>query len=140
MVPRWAPAAALLLAGLATLAYASTLGQVAVALVLVFPVIIGTGPLGFLGGLLVMAGLVAAFWALAGRARGEAAWPEAPSAAGDDARAEPTRGSSAGGFLLLGPIPIAFGTTRHLAATMLALAVLVLAALLLLPLLLGRPS
>lgn len=144
-------AGALVLAGLAVLAYGASLGQVSVAFVLVFPIVIGTGPWGFLGGLLVMAGLLAASWAFAREhlrvepqveqahyaGRGEVRterWPEPepPVSPG------PQRGS--GGFILLGPVPIAFGSTRELATKMLLLAVVVLALLLLLPVLLRGPA
>lgn len=149
MRPLALAAAALLLAGVALLGYAAAEGDVTVALVLVFPVILGTGPWAFLGGLLLIAGVIAGFAAYSGRVlrpgpqyeysyhagRGEVRterWPE------EEPPPAPER--KAGGFVLIGPIPIAFGSTRGLAIGMLLLALLVLAFMLVLPLLLRGPA
>lgn len=123
-------AALLLLAGLAALGYASSLGQLHVGIVFVFPVAWGTGPWAFLGGVLLAAGLLALFGGLAA-GQGERALHRAPDAQrGPPPALEPpprARGRSAtGGFILVGPIPIAFGSTRALAVAMLVLALVAL--------------
>lgn len=138
-------AAALLVGlGVVLLACAASLGEVTVMLVLVVPVLVGTGPWSFLGGLLLLGGLVAAFWAWASRGAPEVGGARAPEPRGRGSSAPPqlraTRRTGAGGFILVGPIPIAFGSTRALAATMLLLALAALALVLVLPSLLrGSP-
>jgi uncharacterized protein (TIGR00304 family) len=72
-----------------------------------------------------MGAVLCGFLVLAGRApRLEEAGPPAPEPAS-------ARQGKAAGFVLLGPIPIAFGTTRGLAVAMLLLALAALALLLL---------
>jgi uncharacterized protein (TIGR00304 family) len=132
-------ALALLGAGATTFAYAASLGQATVVLLLVVPIIVGTGPWGVLAGLLVMAGLLAGFaaWASSGLRGAPAPTPwEGDEASQPAAPPAGERRTHSGGFLLLGPIPIAFGTTKGLALTMLLLALAALALLLLLPMLL----
>lgn len=127
-----AVALVLLGSGAAALAYAASIGQATFALVLIVPVLVGTGPWAFLGGLLVMAGLFLGFAALASRPAAEVPGAGAPP--------PPTEERRAAGFVLIGPVPIAFGSTRALAVAMLVLALLALLLFVLVPLLLGaRP-
>lgn len=139
-------AAALLGAGALTLLYAASQGEAEVALFLFIPVVLGHGPWGALAGLLLFAGLVALAWSWAGLEH--APWNQKPWAGAFPRATEPTQEegprpppepveTKAGGFILLGPIPIAFGTTKGLAWAMLALAVAAFLLLLLVPRLIG---
>lgn len=117
----------MLLAGAGCLAYAASIGQASVVVVLILPVLVGTGPWAFLGTLLLMAGFALGFFAWTGHSR-MARIPGAPAGAPPGAAEGRT---STGGFLLLGPIPIAFGSTKRLAVGMLAVAIAVLLLMLL---------
>jgi len=133
-------AGSLVLAGVALLGYAAAIGQAQVVLVLIVPVVVGSGPWAFAGMLLLMTGFLAGFWAAATR-RGPTGAPppridEAPGPAPPRPAAPKQR---VAGFVLVGPIPIAFGSTKALAATMLLLALVALLLLLVAPALWGRP-
>lgn len=137
-------ALAALLAGLAILAYGSVRGDVRFGFLLFIPFVYGTGLLPALGMLLVMA--AAFLWLLGAASR------RMPAAASDDlhdlpaeaaARENRLRGAEAGradgsaassrhgGVVLLGPIPIVWGSDRRILPWMIALgaAMLVLAAM-----------
>lgn len=130
-----------LAAGLALIGAAAVQGDLSVHLLVVIPIVSGTGPYAALGMLLAMGGLVG--WLFTGvRARPGRAGPEgakgrastgAPQARdpaeGDegDAQSTSTRG---GGVILLGPIPIAWGSDRQsLIGVLVAAVVLILVAL-----------
>lgn len=126
-------AGAALFSGLALLAYAALQGDVSVHLVVVVPVVTGTGPWAALGGLLTVAGLAGWVWTgLAGAGPGPRGTPppggEAHAEEGPSGEQEAsTRG---GGVLLIGPIPVAWGTdARSLTGVLLAAAALLLVAL-----------
>src|SRR2546422_10011278 len=101
---RWLGPASFL-AGVLTMALAVARGEANVNLVLVIPVIVGTGPLAFLGVFLVFAGFLLTF----------VLWPSRLDAEPGDRDALP--GSPQGapparrrrGLLFLGPIPVIFG-------------------------------
>jgi len=95
-----------LLAGLVALAVAVARNEASVALVFVVPVVIGSGPLAFLGVLLIFVGFFLTFlsWS-AGPLPPMPGPAEAPSGAPP----EPTRSRRWGGVLFLGPIPLVFG-------------------------------
>lgn len=114
---------ALLVAGLAGLAYAGLQGQLDVYLLVVVPVVAGTGPWAALGLLAAIAGLAGLFWTSATRGlQGGAApggspstrgSPGRPSGSSDEPRGEEAkRETKGGGVILLGPIPIAWGSDR----------------------------
>jgi uncharacterized protein (TIGR00304 family) len=114
-----------LLAGGLLLAYAATTGDVRVGLFLIVPFVYGTGLAPFLGILLVMAGLfMVAASSFAGvlPPRGNGEWVEG------ERRVE----SRSGGVVLLGPIPIVWGSDRRILPWMVGagVALLVLALLL----------
>lgn len=117
-------ALAALLAGLALVAYAAVEGSLRVGLFLVVPFVYATGPAATFGLLLLMASAVLWF---AGLIRGVDV-PDAPPPAGE-------RRSASGGVVLLGPIPIVWGSGKVLpwmvaaGAALLALALLVWALL-----------
>lgn len=94
---------ALLAGGLACVAYAVATGGATAGVFVVFPFVIGTGPIALLGVVLFVLGLLTLAWALpapAPPARPSRAPPGAPS------------GSEVGGFALIGPVPIFFGSWR----------------------------
>lgn len=126
-----------LLAGLALIAWGVIRGEVSVHLVVLIPVVTGTGPIATLGMLATMGGLVG--WVLTGlapparddrsaRRADDARGPRQPSdrAPGRVERETETRG---GGVLLIGPFPIAWGSDRSsLIAVIVAAVVLMLVA------------
>jgi uncharacterized protein (TIGR00304 family) len=126
-------AALTLAAAVAVLAYGVAVGDLNVALVVVFPVVYGTGPVGFVGIALLM--LTVFLW-FAGTARAavdaarETPWTRdahAPpvSSRGDERGSswdeEPGRRTRGGGVIMLGPIPIVFGTDKRTALVMMGL-------------------
>lgn len=127
---------ALLVAGLAGLAYAGLQGQLDVYLLLVVPVVAGTGPWAALGLLAAIAGLVGLVWTSATGRIGPRAPPggspstrggpdRRPEAADEPREETAERETKGGGVILLGPIPIAWGSDRS-TLTWLVLAALAL--------------
>ena len=118
-----------LLAGLVALAVAVARNEASVALVFVVPVVIGSGPLAFLGVLLIFLGCFLTFlsWS-AGPLPPMPGPAEAPSGAPP----EPTRSRRWGGVLFLGPIPLVFGSDPQVTRMMLVLGVILFLALLVL--------
>lgn len=121
--------AGLVLAGGAALvAYAVWLGQAEVGLFVVFPFLVGHGPVALAGMVLLFAGFVALFFAFA---VGPPAWPgdrggwgpvhgpgrsREAAERGPEQPPEGDRSASraeGGGVVLIGPIPIVFGTDRR---------------------------
>lgn len=118
---------AVLVAGLATLALAVSRGEASVYLLLVIPAVVGTGPLAFLGILLVFVGLFLTSFLWSGKMR----VPSGPDTA------EPTGTSPAiprprrwGGVIFLGPLPLVFGSDPQMTRTMLILGAILFLALL----------
>lgn len=109
-------------AGAALLGYAVLSGEARAGVVLVFPLVVGSGPASLAGVLLLFAGL--ALWMLGGGAppaRGGEATPASSELA-------PRRRARGGGVVLVGPVPILFASDRR-AALLLALLMLALLAL-----------
>lgn len=110
----------LLVAGLASLAYAGLQGDLEVFLLFVVPVVAGTGPWAALGLLAAIAGVAGLLWTAASRRARGGAPPgggdlgdrrrEGPGASGE--RGEGERETRGGGVILLGPIPIAWGSDQ----------------------------
>lgn len=99
-------------AALGLFGYAVTTGEAKVGLFLIFPYLVGTGGLA----LLAMALLFAAFvlWTLGTfRDASRSATRVGPPPAGEPASREERRASS-GGVVLLGPIPIVWGSDRRI--------------------------
>ena len=127
-------ALAALLAGIALLVYAGMQGSLRVGFFLIIPFFYGTGAAAALGMLLLMAAgvlwFMGAFQALAPPpSDGGEAPPPAGGAHAPPERVE--RRSSSGGVVLLGPIPIVWGSDRRVLPWMVATgaALLVLALL-----------
>ena len=132
----------LVLLGVALVAWSALQGNVRVGLFLVIPFVYGTGILPFLGFVLLAVG--GFLWLTAGFERVHAApgWqpyaPDPPPAdRWDDARPGERRAKH-GGFVLLGPIPIAWGSGTRLMPWLLVLGIGLFLLLFVLPLLLAR--
>ena len=119
---------AVLVGGLAVLALAVGLGEASVYLVVVVPVIAATGPLAFLGVLLVFVGFFLTFllWpTLVDRASGEP-----PTASSVPPQEGPAPARRWGGVVFLGPIPLVFGSNPRMTRSMLLIGVALFVALL----------
>lgn len=110
---------AMVLLGIAALVIGTVRGDVGFALVVIVPVVYGSGPWALSGGLLVLLGLAATFFSRAenearryggGYAGGNG---PAPGTATEEDMDQRRRGDF-GGVVLLGPIPILFGSGRSL--------------------------
>ena len=113
----------ILVAGLLTLALAVSRGEASMYLVVVVPIVTGTGPLAFLGILLVFAGFFLAFLGWPSRAES----PTVPAAAAPSP-APPAR--RWGGVVFLGPLPLVFGSDPRMSRTMLLVGAVLFLALL----------
>lgn len=118
MRPSSLVAALLALAGLACLVTAAAQGQVHVALLLVVPIVYATGALPFVGMLLLVAAVVA--WTLGALPRVE----RAAVAPGTQSGRVERKG---GGVVLLGPIPIVWGSSPGIRKWMLVVGAAMLA-------------
>lgn len=112
---------ALIALGVALLLVAAARGDVRVGFFLVIPFVAGTGLLPFLGTLALMAGVLMLFLGAAAPHARRDVQPEAGAAW------EPGRERSSGGVILLGPIPIVWGSDRRILPWMVAAGVLLLA-------------
>ncbi|HEX9341434.1 MAG TPA: DUF131 domain-containing protein [Thermoplasmata archaeon] len=118
----------MLVAGLACLGLAVARGEAAVSLVVVFPLVTGSGPLTLAGILLTFLGFFATFLFWPGRPV-EIVAPEGSSAAAEDSSGPaPTR--RWGGVVFLGPFPIVFGSDPRMTRMMLLVGILLFVALL----------
>jgi len=110
-----------LIAGLALLAYSAATGEGQVVLFLIFPVFTGSGLASFAGMLLIMLGLFLGFLSVAGFALPATGAAPPPGAAAPAMPASPAK--KFGGVVLLGPVPIVFGSDRRVTTAMLVLAI-----------------
>jgi len=121
---RWLGPASFL-AGVLTMAFAVSRGEANVYLVLVIPVIVGTGPLALLGVFLVFAGFLLTFLL----------WPSRLVAEPGDRGVSPVSPEGApsarrwGGVLFLGPIPVIFGSDPRMTRMMLLIGLVLFLAL-----------
>lgn len=123
-----------LLAGLALIAWGVIRGEVSVHLVVVIPVVTGTGPIAALGMVATMGGLVG--WGLTGLA--PPSGDDRSARRADDARGarqlsdrapgrvERETETRGGGVVLIGPIPIAWGSDRSSLLTVVVAAVVLM--------------
>ncbi len=100
-------AAVLFVAGVALIALSVAQGSAQVALIVIIPVISGSSA-AFLAGVgLLVAGFVAFLFAFSG------GWEEeTPPPLAGSVPAPTSRSGGAGGFVLIGPVPIVFGSWR----------------------------
>jgi uncharacterized protein (TIGR00304 family) len=118
---------AVLIVGLATLALAVARGEASLYLIVVIPAVVGTGPVAFLGILLVFAGffLTSFLWSIG--APRPAPEPDQVPAVTPPAAPSTRRW---GGIVFLGPIPLVFGSDPQMTRMMLVLGVILFLALL----------
>ena len=110
-----------LVAGVAALVIAGQRGEAELHLVLIFPVVSGTGPYFALGVLLFMAGLLMLFVGMSMRSiaaledlpPGQRAPPGSPPGRAPGA-APPAGRPEWGGVVFIGPVPLAFGSSPRM--------------------------
>jgi len=117
----------MLLAGLVCIGVAVARGEATAFLVLVFPVVTGSGPLILAGILFSFLGFFATFTFWPGRPIGVAASEEFAPAT-DTTGPAPTR--QWGGVVFLGPFPIVFGSDPRMTRMMLLVGIVLFVALL----------
>jgi uncharacterized protein (TIGR00304 family) len=112
----------LLAAGLSLVVVSVANGEADVSLVVIFPVISGSGFLFLIGVALVVMGILSGFMLIVASTQGstldpdDSSWSDAGGRAGE-------KGSKYGGVVLIGPVPIVFGSDARIAYVMLAVAV-----------------
>jgi uncharacterized protein (TIGR00304 family) len=127
-----------LAAGLAALGWAVARGEARLYLVLVVPVIVGTGLLAFLGILLVFLGFALTFFFWPFRFAPSSPPAIEPSTTPSEAppqqvpSPEAPRSRRWGGVVFLGPIPLVFGSDPQMTRRMLILGAILFVALLIL--------
>lgn len=120
----WIPIA-LFGGGLGLIISAVATGEADVSLFLIFPVFSGSSGLFLLGTVLIILSFIVGFLMLAmGQLELQTSGPWPQSSAGPDAAREPVK-KEYGGVVLVGPIPIAFGSSRSMALFMLILGIVV---------------
>jgi uncharacterized protein (TIGR00304 family) len=106
----------LLVAGLATLVYAGLRGDLDVYLLAVIPVVAGTGPWAAVGLLAAIVGLAGLAWTSATQRLAAGTPPDGSRPGGEQAGGrtgdDEAMETKSGGVILLGPIPIAWGSDR----------------------------
>jgi uncharacterized protein (TIGR00304 family) len=112
----------LLAAGLSLVVVSVANGEADVSLVVIFPVISGSGSLFLIGVALVVMGILSGFMLIVATSYG-AAPDSGDSSWGDAGGGTGEKGSKYGGVILIGPIPIVFGSNAKIAYVMLAVAV-----------------
>ena len=120
----WVPVG-VFLAGVACIVVAAATGEAEVQLFIIFPLISGTSWLFVLGVVLIAASFILGFVVAASAMQAdEQASPHAPlvQQPGEVVGA-PQKKSRYGGVVLIGPVPIVFGSDRNMALIMLALAI-----------------
>jgi uncharacterized protein (TIGR00304 family) len=129
--PRPLVGPAVLLAGLGTLALAVTREEADLYLILIVPVVVGTGPLALLGVLLVFVGFFLTF--LLWNAGTAPSFEPPVTVPGVPTTEEPASTPPArrwGGVVFLGPFPIVFGSDPQMSRLMLLLGAVLFIALL----------
>jgi uncharacterized membrane protein len=121
---------AVLLLGLLTLAVSVSRGEANLYLIVIIPAVVGTGPLAFLGILLVFVGFFLTFLLWSAGAPLLAAPIEPPAIPGSEAPAQVPPRRRWGGVVFLGPIPLVFGSDPQMTRRMLVLGAVLFLALL----------
>ena len=123
-----------LLAGLVALALAVARGEANVYLIFIVPAVVGTGPLAFLGILLVFLGFFLTFFLWTAGAPPPTMGPPAtdPTGIAEVTPQGTPKTRRWGGVVFLGPIPLVFGSDPQMARWMLILGAILFLALVLL--------
>jgi uncharacterized protein (TIGR00304 family) len=116
----WLPIA-MFLAGAFTIAYAVASGKADVSLVVIFPVFSGSSGIFLLGILLIVASFFVGFGLLA---MAPAELEEGTASTMSQVSNQTKRETKFGGVVLIGPIPIAFGSDKNLALAMLVVGII----------------
>jgi len=126
----WIPVA-LFLAGVAAIIAAAATGEVDVQLLVIFPVISGSSWLFILGVALIIGSFVVGFLLVASVfSEYEPVEPQIPSEPRVAGSKTPARKTGYGGVVLIGPVPIVFGSDRRVTMAMLIVAVVLFAIIL----------
>jgi uncharacterized protein (TIGR00304 family) len=116
-------AAIMILAGVALLIYSVAVGKMQVALVLFVPVIFGSSIEGILAIGLIIAGVFVAIADPFMRTEGKSPQERLPN---EGSPTETSKGKEFGGAVLIGPIPIVFGSSKRMTLFIAVLAAIVL--------------
>lgn len=134
MIPRmWLPVA-VFSTGMVSIAAAVVTGEAEVDLVVIFPVFSGSSGLFLLGTVLIILSFLIGFAMLA-MSQAELAANMAPPSTSQKQAVE--KKTQYGGVVLIGPLPIAFGSDRRIAVIMLVLGIATAIALISVFLMLG---
>lgn len=119
---------AVFLAGIACIVAAAATGEAEVQLFIIFPLVSGTSWLFVLGVVLIVASFILGFIsAAAAMSDGVRMPPDAPVIRRPgEAEGAPQKKARYGGVVLIGPVPIVFGSDRTMAWVMLALAIVLI--------------
>lgn len=120
---------AVLLTGLVALGWAIARGEASAYLIFIVPAVVGTGPLAFLGILLVFLGFFLTFFLWSASAVPPIVGPMETPPGPPPETAKPRRW---GGVVFLGPVPLVFGSDPQMTRMMLILGAILFFALLLL--------
>ncbi len=122
-----------LICGIALLGHAVASGEAEVAIVIFIPVFYGSGILAFLGMICIMAAIFLAFFGFATRFAEEESYgkeppPQTTKPSRPGQTAEPRIGKSikGGGVVLIGPIPVIFGSDTKLTIVLVILAIVMI--------------
>jgi uncharacterized protein (TIGR00304 family) len=124
----WIPVG-VFLAGVACITVATVSGEAQVQLFIIFPVISGNSLLFILGILLIFASFILGFILAAASMTEAEPIPPQNSASGATAQTgeAPQKKTRFGGVVLIGPVPIIFGSDRKMALIMILLAIVLMA-------------
>ncbi len=113
--------------GLCLIAVSAATGEADLSLVVIFPVVSGTGGVFLLGMLLTVAGLLLGFALMTLGQTGPADHQGSARTgeSGPDHTSRENKGARYGGVVLIGPIPIAFGSDVRMAITMLVVGMII---------------
>lgn len=131
----WLVSIALLAASVAVLGASVATGDGEVGFFLIFPFIVAWGPLAMVGAALLLLSLLWIFIGIWRASEVATTGSGGPAASGEQAGRE----KRFGGVILIGPIPIAFGSDKGMAKSMLLLGVVLFVVLLIAFLILVHP-
>lgn len=123
MTPRmWVPVG-LFVGGIVLIVAAVASGEAEVSLLVVFPVFSGSSPLFLLGTLLIVMSFIVGFLMLVLGQMQMAAGGTWPAGDFPEVQASGSTRKEYGGVVMVGPVPIAFGSDRRIALIMLVLGI-----------------
>jgi uncharacterized protein (TIGR00304 family) len=115
----------LLIGGASMVAASVATGEADLALVVIFPVVSGSGGLFLLGVALIVSGLLLGFVLITMQQSETTGYRQKEGGSSDTGPRPVETGTRYGGVVLLGPVPIAFGSDRSIAVAMLVLGIVV---------------